>query len=379
MTTQKATQCVHAGGHRDPHTRGVNTPIYTSSTFEYLDREDCPYPRLFNTPNQEAVVDKLCALEGAESGLLFSSGMAAISTAMLSLVSPGEHVIMLDQLYGGSHAFATDEFARLGIDYSFVDTDADAVLAAATPSTRLILIESPTNPLLQIIDIRRVAAAAREKGIVTMIDNTFATPVCQNPLGLGIDVVVHSGTKYLGGHSDLCCGAVLASCELTDRVRALAHNLGGSLNAITCYLLERSLKTLALRVERQSRNAQEIARFLAAHPAVRAVNYPGLPESPGHELARAQMSAFGAILSFELDADRAGVSRFLRRLELITPALSLGGVESLILCPAVTSHDRMSAAERARVGITDTLLRLSVGIEHEEDLIADLDRAMASA
>ncbi len=379
MTTHKATQCVHAGGHGDPQTRGVNTPIYTSSSFEYLDREDFPYPRSFNTPNQEAVVAKLCELEGAEDGLLFSSGMAAVSTATLALVSPGEHVVLLDQLYGGTHAFATEEFARMGIDYSFVDTEANAVVAAITPSTRLIMIESPTNPLLQILDVRRVADAARKRGIVTLIDNTFASPVSQNPLALGIDVVVHSGTKYLGGHSDLCCGAVLSSNELTARVLSKARNLGGSLNAITCYLLERSMKTLSLRFERQSSNALAVAQFLDDHPAVGAVNYPGLPGFPGHELARSQMSCFGAMLSFELDSKAVPVSEFLHRLNLITPALSLGGIESLICCPAETSHDRMSPEERHRVGITDSLLRLSVGIEHEEDLTADLKQALAAA
>lgn len=379
MTTHKATQCVHAGGHEDPYTRGVNTPIYTSSSFEYLDREDFPYPRAFNTPNQEAVVDKLCELEGAEDGLLFSSGMAAVSTATLALVSPGEHVVMLDQLYGGTHAFATEEFNRMGIEYSFVDTDVDAIVEAITPNTRLIMIESPTNPLLQVLDVRRVAQAARERGILTLIDNTFASPVSQNPLALGVDVVVHSGTKYLGGHSDLCCGAVLSSRALTERVRAMARNLGGSLNAITCYLLERSIKTLSLRFERQSTNALAIARFLEDHPSVDAVNYPGLPGFPGHELARSQMSCFGAMLSFEISCNASvSVPDFLHRLKLITPALSLGGIESLISCPAEVSHDRMSPGERHRVGISDSLLRLSVGIEHVDDLTADLGQALAS-
>lgn len=373
---RKETQCVHAGGHRDPQTRGVNTPIYTSSSFEYLDREDFPYPRSFNTPNQQAVVDKLCELEGAQDGLLFSSGMAAVSTTTLALVSPGEHVVMLDQLYGGTHALATEEFARLGIDYSFVDTDADAVMEAVRPSTRLIVIESPTNPLLQILDVRRVADLARERGVLTLIDNTFASPVGQNPLAMGIDVVVHSGTKYLGGHSDLCCGAVLSSEAITERIRATARNLGGSMNATTCYLLERSMKTLSLRFERQSSNALAVAQFLAAHPSVSAVNYPGLPEFPGHELARSQMNCFGAMLSFELDPNAVQASVFLHGLKLITPALSLGGIESLICCPAQTSHDRMAPEERHRVGITDSLLRLSVGIEHEEDLIADLGQAL---
>ena len=222
-----------------------------------------------------------------------------------------------------------------------------------------------------------MAEAARERGILTLTDNTFASPVGQNPLALGVDVVAHSGTKYLGGHSDLCCGAVLSSRVLIERVRAMARNLGGSLNAITCYLLERSLKTLSLRFERQASNALAIARFLEDHPSVDAVNYPGLPGFRGHELARSQMSCFGAMLSFEIGRNASlSVPDFLHRLKLITPALSLGGIESLISCPAEVSHDRMSPEERHRVGITDSLIRLSVGIEHVDDLTADLGQAL---
>ena len=373
----KETACIHAGSYHDAETGGVNTPIFTSSSFGYLDRDDVLYPRLFNTPNQIAVVEKLCALEGADDGLLFSSGMAAVSTTTLSLVSTGEHVVMLDAMYGGTHAFATEEFDRLGIEYSFADTDADAIMACVTPKTKLIVVESPTNPLLRVIDLRRVAELAATRGITTVADNTFASPVSQNPLSLGIDVVLHSGTKYLGGHSDLCCGAVLTSRPLAERIRATAHNLGGSVNALTCSLLERSLKTLAVRFERQSQNAAQVAEYLAAHPSVRTVNYPGLPGSPGHETAKSQMRGFGAMLSFELTSDRPGA--FLRGLRTITPALSLGGVESLICSPAETSHERMSTEERQRAGVTDGLLRLSVGIEHVDDLIADLGQALAAS
>ena len=373
---QKETKCVHGGKYRDGVTRGINTPIFTSSSYEYLDRKEIPYPRYFNTPNQDAVVHKLCELEGAEDGVLFSSGMAAMSTAVLALAGSGDHVVMLDELYGGTHAFATDTFNRLGIQYSLVGTDADSVARAVTPETKVIVIESPTNPLLGIIDIRRVADFARNRGITTIIDNTFASPVTQNPLTMGIDVVIHSGTKYLGGHSDLCCGVALTSRGRAERIRAMARHLGGSLNAITCYLLERSLKTLALRVERQSHNASGIAEFLASHRAVRKVNYPGLQNFKGHAIARSQMSGFGAMLSFELDNAVAAPSTFLRRLKLITPAVSLGGVETIICSPAETSHAKISAEERRRIGITDSLLRLSVGIENVEDLIADLDQAL---
>lgn len=372
----KETLCVHGGTYHDAATRGVNTPIFTSSSFEYLDREDCPYPRYFNTPNQEAVVRKVCALEGAEDGVLFSSGNAAMSSTVLAFAGAGDHVVMLDSLYGGTHAFATEMFHRLGIQYSFAATDADAVAQAVTPATKVIVIESPTNPLLEIIDIRRVAAFAKARGITTVIDNTFATPVNQTPLALGMEVVLHSGTKYLGGHGDLCCGIAVTSRERAGRIRAMARHLGGSLNAMTCYLLERSLKTLTLRVGRQTENASRIAEFLAGHAAVRKVYYPGLPSSKNHEIARSQMTGFGAMLSFELDEAQVRAGQFLRRLKLIRAAVSLGAVETIICAPSETSHAKMSASERHRVGITDACLRLSVGIEHADDLQADLKQAL---
>ncbi|MCG8400313.1 MAG: PLP-dependent aspartate aminotransferase family protein [Firmicutes bacterium] len=370
-----ATQCVHSGSYRDVATRGVNTPIFTSSAYDYLDRDSTPYPRYFNTPNQDAVAQKVCALEGAEDGVVFSSGMAAMSTAILAFAGSGDHVVLMDELYGGTHAFATGELRRLGIDYSLAATDAESICAAATARTKVMVIESPTNPLLSVVDIRQVAAFAREREIITIIDNTFASPVHQNPIQLGIDIVVHSGTKYLGGHSDMCCGVVVAAREKAGRVRALARHLGGSLDAITCYLLERSLKTLALRVGRQSENALQIARFLGGHKRVSRVYYPGLPDSPGYAIAKSQMRAYGGMLSFELEG-RSDASEFVRRLRLISPAVSLGGVESTICAPAITSHAKMSAVERERVGVTDYLLRLSVGIEDAGDLIRDLEQAL---
>ena len=373
---RKETQCVHSGSYRDSLIRGINTPIFTSSSYEYLDREETPYPRNFNTPNQRAVVRKMCDLEGAEDGVLFSSGMAAMSTAILAFARSGDHVVMLDELYGGTHAFATDQFDRLGIEYSFVLTDAESVNKAITSRTRVIVVESPTNPLLSVIDISKVAESAKRKGITTIFDNTFASPVNQNPLELGIDIVVHSGTKYLGGHSDICSGVVLSSRERAEHILALARHLGGSLNATTCYLLERSLKTLALRIARQSENALRIAEFLEGKERVRRVYYPGLPDFPGHDTAKSQMKAFGGMLSFELDEQQVDTQRFVRGLKIIKPAVSLGGVESTICSPSVTSHARISAEERKRTGITDSLLRLSVGIEHPDDLIEDLEQAL---
>jgi len=373
---KRETRCVHSGSYRDKASGGINTPIFTSSAFEYIDREELLYPRYFNTPNQRAVVEKVCALEGAEDGVLFSSGMAAMSTTILAFAGAGDHVVMQDELYGGTHALATDEFDRIGITYSFVVTDAEAVRAAITDKTKVVVIESPTNPLLGVIDIRKAAEYARARGATIIIDNTFATPINQNPLGLGVDVVMHSGTKYLGGHSDICCGIAVTSSEKAGRIRALACHLGGSLDAQTCYLLERSLKTLAVRVERQTQNAGRIAEFLADTKTVRHVYYPGLPDSRGHEIAASQMSGFGGMLSFDAGGGRSDMSAFLERLRLIRPAVSLGGVETTICAPALTSHAKISAAERRRIGITDSLLRLSVGIEHADDLIADLDQAL---
>jgi cystathionine beta-lyase/cystathionine gamma-synthase len=371
------TACVHAGGRHDPATRGINTPIYTSSAFEYLDGDARPYPRYFNTPNQVALAEKLCALEGAEDGVVLSSGMAAISSVLLALLGAGDHAVIQDEIYGGTHAMVTQHFDRLGIAYTLVPADPKKISQAVTEKTRLIYIETPTNPLLTILDIRAVTRMARERGIVTVIDNTFASPINQRPIALGVDVAVHSGTKYLGGHSDLCSGAVLSSRSIIERVRHMCLSLGGSLDAQSCYLLERSLKTLALRVERQSANAMTLALALAASPHVARVYYPGLPSHPGHDTAKAQMSGFGAMLSFEL-AGAVDADRFLHALTLVKPALSLGGVESTICAPSTTSHAKVSAEVRKRLGISEGLLRLSVGIEHSDDLAADLEQAMES-
>ena len=373
-----ATRCVHAGTeHHDPR-HGVNTPVYTSSAFGYLDTDENQYPRYYNTPNQRTVVDKLCALEQGEAGLLFGSGMAAISTTLLALLQTGDHLLLQSNLYGGTYHFVTAELERLGIAYTLADaSDANNFAAAVQPSTRVIYVETPSNPLLKITDLRAVAQLAQHRGLTSVIDNTFASPINQNPLALGIDVVIHSGTKYLGGHSDLCFGAVVTSAALRERIHRRAINLGGSINASTAALIERSMKTLHLRVQQQNRNAQRVAEFLAQHPAVRAVHYPGLPDHPGHAVAREQMSGFGGMLSFVPQV--SGLSEavaLMRRLRLITPALSLGGVESLICSPAQTSHSKLTPAERQQAGVEDALLRVSVGIEDADDLVEDLKQAL---
>jgi len=372
----KYTQCVHTGTISDRVMRGVNSPLYASSSFEYMDVSDSMYPRYNNTPNQKAVAKKLSALENTESSLLFSSGMAAISTVIFSLAGQGDHVIMQRDIYGGTHHFVTAEFERFGIEFTFVSNQAKDIEAAIKKNTRLIYIETPSNPLLVITDIEAVSKLAQSKNIPTAIDNTFASPMNQNPHDFGIDIIIHSGTKYLGGHSDLCCGAVLATEEMIDKIRASAANFGGSMNAATCHLLERSLKTLGIRVEKQNRNAQILAEYLADHLYVEKVYYPGLTFHPGFDIAAKQMRGFGGVLSFELNDTKIQPDHFVRKLSLITPALSLGGVESIICSHAVTSHAKISAKERKELGIADGLFRLSVGIEDVADLIGDLKRAL---
>ncbi|MDX2499323.1 MAG: PLP-dependent aspartate aminotransferase family protein [Deltaproteobacteria bacterium] len=373
---KKDTQCVHSGTYVDQETRGLNTPIYTSSSFEYLDAPENVYPRYFNIPNQKSIIEKLCALENAEDGLVFSSGMAAITTVLFSFLNSGDHIVLQKDIYGGTHHFATAEFDRFGIEYCFATGTIEELERAVRDNTRVIYIETPSNPLLVITDIEAVVQLARSKNILTVIDNTFATPINQNPLDFGLDVVIHSGTKYIGGHSDICCGAALASKELIARVKTSAANFGGSLNAMTCYLIERSLKTLGIRVEKQNMNALQIARHLQTNPLIQKIYYPGLEDHPGFQIAQKQMKNFGGMLSFELDPDKTDPYQFLKNLRLITPALSLGGVETIICAPVTTSHQKMTDEERAELGITDSLLRLSVGIEDVDDIIDDIDQAL---
>lgn len=370
------TKCIHSGKVTDTITKGLNTPIFPSSAHEYLDADDLAYPRYFNTVNQKVIVQKICELENAEDGIVFSSGMAAISTVLFSFLKAGDHVILQDEIYGGSHAFAEMFFERFGISYSFVATDAGSVESAIKPETRIIYIETPTNPLLSIVDIQKVAEIAKHNNCITVIDNTFATPINQNPIKLGIDIVIHSGTKYLGGHSDLSCGAVVTTLDLASEIRKTATNFGGNLNALTCYILERSLITLSVRVKQQNENAFQIAKFLNHHPAIKNVYYPGLSNHSGHSIACDQMSGFGAMLSFELNDSDLSADDFMKKLNLIKPAVSLGGTETTICDPARTSHAKVSAEVRARQGITDSLLRLSVGIENVDDLIEDIKQAL---
>jgi cystathionine beta-lyase/cystathionine gamma-synthase len=368
------TLCVHAGAEEFPAAMGLNTPIVTSSAFDYRDGK-VRYPRYQNTLNHDIVAARLAALEGAEAGLVTASGMGAISAIFLGLLKPGEHAIVLDGLYGGTTDLIEGLLKPLGMQFSIWSGRPDQLPGLVNERTRLVFVESPTNPLLQVIDLVDLAGQARQAGLVSVIDNTFATPVLQRPIELGFDLVMHSATKYLGGHSDLLCGALLGSARLIETLLPTVIRLGASLNGQDLALLERSIKTLAIRVERQSANALALAKRLNDDPRISRVHYPGLKQHPGHELAAGQMSAFGAMLSFHLDKS-CDPERFLQRLALIRPAISLGGVESTISQPARTSHAKLDPAERQRLQIDDHLMRLSVGIEAVSDLWQDIDIAL---
>lgn len=375
---KKGTLSVHAGSTRERYLGGVNSPIVTSSAIEYLDDTEIRYPRYFNTFNQQVVAAKLCALEGAADGIVTSSGMAAISSIMMGLLHPGEHAVVLEGMYGGTYSLVTTEFRRLGIEFSISSGEPDDIREKIRPNTRLLFVESPTNPLLSVIDLAAIASIARARDIVCAIDNTFATPILQNPVEHGFDLVMHSGTKYLGGHSDLCCGVVVGPVHLMERIRAHALMHGGSLNAQECYLLERSLKTLELRVLRQSENALQLASALEGSNRVAQVHYPGLAAHPRHDIAARQMKAFGGMLSFRV-TDSIDPDAFLRALDWIPCAVSLGGVETMVCQPVATSHQRMQHEERERLGITPQLIRVSVGIENPEDIMQEVLGALDSA
>lgn len=372
----KLTLSVHAGSPGDSQYRGVVTPIFPSSAYDYEGGETL-YPRYFNTPNHTAVAEKLAALENGEEGLVFSSGMAAILTSIFGMMKQGDHAVLQSDLYGGTHAAVVEELPRYGMSYTMVNaTDLTSFERAIRPETKIIYIETPSNPTLKITDINGVVGIAQRHGIITIIDNTFASPINQNPIDLGIDIVVHSGTKYLGGHSDLSCGAVVTTKALADTIRKSALHFGGSLDPQTCWLVERSLKTLVLRVRQQNINAMTLAEYLSTDSRIAKVYYPGLTSHPGHDIAREQMpGGFGGMLSFELKAD---AHPFMERLRLIKRAISLGGVESTITSPAKTSHAKMSREDRNKIGVTDNLIRLSVGIEDPNDLIADIEQALSS-
>lgn len=369
------TLCVHAGDLEDKQFKGAISPLYMSTSYAFEDVEAKRYPRYFNTPNQIALSKKIAALEHGEAAMIFASGMAAVSNALLAFLHKGDHVVLQQTLYGGTSNLVVEEFDRFGIEYSFTkDLSLAAFEAEIRDSTKVIYIETPSNPLLTITDIKAVAELSKERGLVSMIDNTFASPVNQNPIDLGIDVVLHSATKYMGGHSDISAGAVVSTEEYVEKIHQLAKNLGGNLSDYTVWLLERSLKTLGIRVKAHNENAGALAEYLNQHPDIAKVYYPGLKSHPDHELAKQQMKGFGGMLSFEL-REGLDASQFQKQLKMIKPSMSLAGVESTILTPTLTSHSLLTPEERENQGIKDGLLRFSVGIEEKEDIIADIEYA----
>ncbi len=366
------TLCVHAGELKDTQHGGAISPLYASTSYAFTDVEINQYPRYFNTPNQRGLCQKIAALEGAEAGLIFGSGMAAISTALLSHLKAGDHVIFQDDLYGGTRNFIKTEFVKYGIEYSFTKgLEATDFQSEIRENTQGIYIETPSNPTLKIIDLTAISDVAKTASIWTMIDNTFASPVNQNPITFGIDVVIHSATKYLGGHSDICAGVVVSSEQTISRVFESAKNLGGSLSDYTVWLLERSVKTLFVRVQAQNQNAQLLAEFLRDQEWISQVYYPGLEDHLGHEIAKKQMHGFGGMLSFDL-SESLDAKQFLLELELVKPTMSLAGIESTALSPRLTSHALLSEEERQYQGITPQMIRFSTGIEAFEDIKNDL-------
>lgn len=370
------TICTHVGEVVDDQFKGAISPIYVSTSYEFLDVDVKRYPRYFNTPNQEFLAQKIAALEHTESSLIFGSGMAAISTLFMAFLQHGDHVVVQNTLYGGTINFIKKELPKYGIEYTFTDGYKTENFANAIKrNTKLIFIETPSNPLMTVTDISAVARLAKQQDILSAIDNTFASPVNQNPIDFGIDIVMHSATKYLGGHSDISAGALAASKDLIEHIWHSAINFGGNLSDYTVWLLERSIKTLGLRVKAQTNNALQMAKWLSNHQHIKNVYYPGLEQHPEHELAKSQMHGFGAMLSFELNEDIDAL-KFQKQLKLIKSSMSLAGVESTVISPYLTSHALLTPEERMAVGISDQLIRFSVGIEDVEDLQNDINQAI---
>jgi cystathionine beta-lyase/cystathionine gamma-synthase len=383
MTTNKyqmETKLIHAG-EPEPRIQGaISMPIFQSSTYEYAGQtsyHDLKYIRLNNTPNHLALGQKLAALENAEAAVVMSSGMAAITTALLTFLSAGDHFLTQECLYGGTYDFFTKDLISLGISFDFIDgDDPDSWEQKLRPNTKVFYVETMTNPLLQVADLQAVSAFAKEHGLVSIIDNTFASPINFRPPEWGFDLSLHSATKYLNGHSDIVAGIVVGRADLVEQVTHKLNHLGGSLDPHACFLLHRGLKTLAVRMRYQNESALKIAEFLESHPAVQSVNYPGLEGHPNHHRACDLFNGFSGMLSFEVKGGANEADRFIQTVVLPTSGPSLGGVETLITRPATTSHCGMSPEDRRASGISDSLIRLSVGLEATEDLIADFEQAL---
>ena len=375
------TKLIHSG-EPDPRINGaVSMPIYQSAMFEYAGEtsyHELKYIRLNNTPNHIALHQKLAALENAEAALVTASGMAAISTSLLTILSSGDHLLAQDTLYGGTHGLITEDFASYGISYDFIDGDQpETWKAKLKPTTKAIYVESMTNPLLQVGDLKAIVRFAKAHNLISMIDNTFPSPYNFRAVDFGFDISLHSCTKYLNGHSDIVGGAVIGSRELIEKITHKLNHLGGSMDPHVCFLLHRGIKTLAVRMKHQNESALKIARFLEQHSKITTVNYPGLENNSGHQRARELFDGFSGMLSFELAGGLEEAERFMKNTTLPIIAPSLGGVETLLTRPAITSHAGMTPEDRQRLGIKDSLIRMSVGIESTEEIIADFEQALS--
>jgi cystathionine beta-lyase/cystathionine gamma-synthase len=379
------TKAVRGGTDLQKKNGPLSTPIFQTSTFEVTDNDqqlratptDMFYTR-YGNPTNTVAERAIAELEGVERALLFASGMNAITTSILALLKSGDHVVAQRDIYGGAAKFLGQWLPKLGIETTFVDTtEYDQHEAAIRPNTKLLYVESPTNPLVRVVDLRKIAGIARRHNLITMIDSTFATPINCRSADYGIDLVMHSGTKYFGGHSDLIAGVVAGRADLIEKIHATRTTLGGCMDPHAAWLLLRGIKTLAVRVQRQNENALRVAQFLSQHPNVRHVHYPFVEGHPQRALAMEQMRGGGGIVSFEVEGTGEDARKLSEALNLFTLAPSLGGVDSLVCIPVLTSHAMIPAEHREKMGVTEQLIRLSVGIEHADDLIADLEQALA--
>ena len=369
------TICTHVGQVKDEQFGSSVSPIFPGTSYEYIDKEIDRYPRYSSTPNQEFLSKKISALEQTEHAIILGSGMAAISTSLLSFLGSGDHIVVQNDIYGGTRNLIEKQFTRYKIEYSFTKgIGIEDFEKEIKSNTKAIFIETPSNPLLKIVDIKKIAELSKNHGLISFIDNTFATPLIQRPHNLGIDIVMHSATKYFGGHSDICAGAVAASTEHIDKIWSLSKNMGGSLSDYTTWLLERSMKTLSVRFFTQQKNAMKLSQVLQENKNIDRVYYPGLTAHENHDLAKKQMDGFGAVISFELNK-KFNPKLFLKSLKMISPTMSFAGVESTMLSPAETSHYLLSKEDRINQGIVDNLIRFSVGIEDIEYINYDIEQA----
>ena len=383
-THRRETKAVRGAANLDKKNGPLATPIFQTSTFEVTDNDeqltathtDHFYTR-YGNPTNTAAEKTIAALEGVDAALTFASGMGAITTTLMALLKSGDHIVAQRDIYGGVNKFLSQWLPKMGIETTFVDTvDYEQHARAIRQNTKLLYLESPTNPTLRVVDFKKVAALAKQHKLLSMIDSTFGTPINQHPADFGIDLVMHSGTKYLAGHTDLICGVVAGRQELIDKIWETRTTLGNCMDPHASWMLLRGLKTLAVRVARQNENAQRVAEFLSEHAKVRQVHHPFLKNHPQHAIARQQMSGGGGMVSFEVEGTGEDARRVSEAMRLFTLAPSLGGVESLVSIPVLTSHAMIPAAERARMGVTEQMIRISVGIENADDLIADLEHAL---